>query len=58
MPLKHAPHATRHYYVTLHFTGVIIIFLSIVNDSLRTDLLNTVWDVFTEYFKKILQAYV
>lgn len=55
--LKRAPHTKRYYYVTLHFIGMIIIFLSMVNDSLRFHLSNTVWDVFTENFEKIMQAY-
>lgn len=51
--LKRALQTKRYYYVT----GTDTIFLSMVNDSLRTRLFNTVWDVFKEYFKKILQAY-
>jgi len=54
--LKHAQQ-TKRYHVTLHFIGMINIFLSMVNDSLRACLFNILWDVFTEYFKKILQAY-
>jgi len=52
--LKRAPQTKRYYYVTLHFTGRIISFVSMVNESLRTRLFNTAWDVFTEYFEKIL----
>jgi hypothetical protein len=55
--LKCAPQTKRYYYVTLHFTGMIIIFLSMVNDSSRTHLFSTVRNVFTEYFEKIMQAY-
>jgi hypothetical protein len=34
-----------------------IIFLEYVNDSLRTHFFNTVGEVFTAYFEKIMQAY-
>ena len=37
--LKCAPHTKRYYYVTLHFTDMINIFLSKVNDSLTLRLL-------------------
>jgi hypothetical protein len=36
---------------------MIIIFFEYVNDSLKTHLLNTVWEIFTEYFEKIQQVY-
>jgi len=36
---------------------VLIIFLKYVNDGLRTHLFNTVQELFTEYYEKILQAY-
>jgi len=35
-----------------------IIFLEYVNENLKIHLFNTVWAVFAEFFKQILQAYV
>jgi hypothetical protein len=36
---------------------MIIVFHDYVNDSLKIHLFNTTWEVFAEYFEKILQAY-
>jgi len=33
-----------------------IIFFQYVNDSLKTHLPNTLWEIFTEYSEKILQV--
>ena len=58
LPFKCAHHIMKYYYITVYCTGLIIVFLEYVNDSLKIKLFNTVWEIFAEYFKKILQAYV
>jgi len=50
---SNVPLMSRDYYVTLHFAG----YDYHLHDYWKTHLFNTVWEIFTEYFDKILRPY-